>query len=242
MSEFSLSREELVDMTQSLPRGIQASILSAAQDFLHLLARVLDEPPVLVQLVDKSHLLAADYEPEDLVNLKGYPLRVPWGDVLLRKAIMPEVLEMSDAAKKDGVTLIFSSGYRSFAYQKYVFAREVRNYGQAAAERESARPGASQHQLGTAIDFGSITDAFSQTRAGKWLAAHAWEYGFSLSYPQGYEGVTGYRYEGWHYRYITKPGALLQREYFGDIQQYLLEFLDANRAALESRRVAMGRR
>ena len=91
------------------------------------------------------------------------------------------------------------------------------------AERESARPGASQHQLGTAIDFGSITDAFAQTRAGKWLVAHAWEYGFSLSYPQGDEGITGYRYESWHYRFITKPGVLLQRRYFGNIQQYLLD-------------------
>ena len=69
-----------------------------------------------------------------------------------------------------------------------------------------------------------------------WLAAHAGEYGFSLSYPQGYEEVTGYRYESWHYRYITKPGALLQKRYFGDVQQYMLEFLHENRTALEARR------
>jgi D-alanyl-D-alanine carboxypeptidase len=113
----------------------------------------------------------------------------------------------------------------------------VKTYGQEMADRESARPGASQHQLGTAIDFGSITDAFAETRAGRWLVAHAWEYGFSLSYPQGYEGITGYRYESWHYRFITKAGVLLQRRYFGDVQQYLLEFLDANRAALEAKRL-----
>jgi D-alanyl-D-alanine carboxypeptidase len=149
---------------------------------------------------------------------------------------MPAVLEMVGAAKRSGITLVFSSGYRSFEYQKYVYAREVKTYGQEVADRESARPGASQHQLGTAIDFGSITDAFAQSRAGKWLAAHAEEYGFSLSYPLGYEGVTGYRYESWHYRFITKAGTLLQKRYFDDIQQYMLEFLNTNRTVLEARR------
>jgi len=241
VSEFTLSSSELEAMTQSLPQGIRAGILASPQDFLRLVGNALDEPAIFFHLVDKRHPLAADYEPEDLVNLKAYPLSVSWGDILLRKAIMPAVLEMTGAAKKDGVALVFSSGYRSFEYQKYVYAREVETYGQETADRESARPGASQHQLGTAIDFGSITDAFDQTRAGRWLAAHAAEYGFSLSYPQGFEGVTGYRYESWHYRFITKPGALLQRKYFGDIQQYLLEFLDENRAVLESRRATAGR-
>lgn len=74
-------------------------------------------------------------------------------------------------------------------------------------------------------------------RAGRCLAAHAWEYGFSRSYPQGYESITGYRYESWHYRYITKPGVLLQRKYFADIQQYLLEFLNQNRSVLEAKRL-----
>ena len=87
------------------------------------------------------------------------------------------------------------------------------------------------------MDFGSITDAFAATKAGRWLAAHAEEYGFSLSFPKGYEEVTGYRYESWHYRYITRPAAKLQKEYFDDIQQYLLEFLHDNRALLEARRL-----
>lgn len=235
-SEFSLTASDLQEMTKDLPQGMRKAILSDPQGFLHLVARVLDEPAELFVLVDKRHTMDSDYEPDDLVNLKSYPLTVSWGDLLLRKAIMPAVMEMADAAKAAGVTLVFSSGYRSFEYQKSVFAREVKTYGQEMAERESARPGASQHQLGTAIDFGSITDAFEQTRAGRWLAAHAGEYGFSLSYPPGYEGITGYRYESWHYRYLTKAGAFLQKRYFGDIQQYLLLFLSENRAALEAKR------
>ena len=239
--EFGLSLAELQSMTSALPREIRAGIAARPQDFLHLVAAVLDEPADFFILVDKRHALSPEYEPEDLVNLNAYPLSVSFGDILLRKAIMPAVLELAAAAKKSGITLLFSSGYRSFEYQKYVHAKEVKMYGQEMADRESARPGSSQHQLGAAVDFGSITDDFAGTGAGKWLFAHAGEHGFSLSYPEGYENVTGYRFESWHYRYIAKPGVVLQKKFFGDIQQYMLEFLRDNRAALESRRLTAGR-
>lgn len=235
--EFSLSLKELRAMISTLPPAIQDRILARPEAFFHLIAQVLDEPADLFVLVDKGHPLAADYEPPDLVSLAAYRLSVSRDDIQLRKAIMPAVLEMAGAALADGAALLFSSGYRSYEYQSTVYDREVKAYGTEVADRESARPGMSQHQLGTAIDFGSITDAFAETRAGKWLLAHAEEYGFSLSYPQGYEKVTGYRWESWHYRFITKPGALLQKEFFQDIQQYLLEFLDSHRAALEAKRV-----
>ena len=235
--EFSLSIRQLRALVSSLPKNVQDRILSAPQPFLRLLSQVLDQPEEYLVLVDKRHSLAPDYEPPDLVSLGTYPLSVGRGDLSLRKAIMPEVLAMDSAARVDGVTLLFSSSYRSYAYQNEVYEREVKTNGQAVADRESARPGTSQHQLGTVVDFGSITDDFGRTKAGTWLATHAWEYGFSLSYPQGYEEVTGYRWESWHYRYIGRPAARLQREFFLDVQQYLLEFLHDNRAALEAARV-----
>ena len=188
-------------------------------------------------MVDKKHPLPDGYAPPDLVLLKDYGLTVSLQSHKVRRVIIPDLLRMEKAARAEGITLVFSSSYRSYEYQVTVYDREVKLYGQDAADRESARPGTSQHQLGTAIDFGSITDAFAGTRAGKWLAAHAEEYGFSLSFPEGYEEVTGYRHESWHYRYITPAGTALQKSYFGDIQQYMLEFLDANRAALDAKRV-----
>jgi D-alanyl-D-alanine carboxypeptidase len=99
--------------------------------------------------------------------------------------------------------------------------------GQAAADRESSRPGRSQHQLGTVIDFGSIDDNFTGTKMERWLDANAWKYGFSLSFPEGCENLTGYRYESWHFRYIGPLAAALCRKFFGNIQQIMLEFLHA---------------
>jgi len=235
--EFTFTVRELKKVTSTLPKGVRDRILAEPRAFLQLLAQVLDQPAEYLVLVDKRHLLDAGYVPPDLVSLGDYPLAVSRKDLSLRKAIMPDVLAMAAAARAEGVTILFSSSYRSYDYQRTVYEREVRAYGQAAADRESAHPGASQHQLGTAVDFGSITDEFAGTKAGRWLSAHAWEYGFTLSYPQGYEEVTGYRWESWHYRFITRPAARLQREFFDDVQQYLLEFLHDQRTVLEAARV-----
>ncbi len=237
-AQFSLSKEDLQEMTSALPREVQDRILAQPKEFLQMAAKVLDQPADFLLLVDKQHPLPADYAPRDLVRLhKDFNLDVSSADVPVRKAIMPAVLEMTRAARADGVTLVFSSGYRSYEYQITVYEREVKMYGKEVADRESAQAGMSQHQLGTAIDFGSITDAFANTHAGKWMGAHAWEYGFSLSYPRGYEELTGYRYESWHYRFITRAGTSLQKEFFEDVQQYLLEFLHRNRSVLEAKRL-----
>jgi D-alanyl-D-alanine carboxypeptidase len=234
---FALSFEELKGMTMMLPRDLQASIRSSPEVFLSEVEKVLDEPASLFVLVDKKHALPDGYVPPDLVLLKDYGLTVSLDSHMVRKIIIPDLLRMERAARAEGITLVFSSAYRSYEYQVTVYNREVKLYGQEAADRESARPGTSQHQLGTAMDFGSITDAFAGTRAGRWLGANAGTYGFSLSFPEGFEEVTGYRHESWHFRYVTPAGTELQRKFFGNIQQYMLEFLDANRAALEAKRL-----
>ena len=73
-------------------------------------------------------------------------------------------------------------------------------------------PGASEHQLGLAIDiisdnYASLDEGFANTEAGKWLAEHSYEYGFILRYPQGKEYITGVEYEPWHFRYVGKEAA-----------------------------------
>ncbi|WP_162502848.1 D-alanyl-D-alanine carboxypeptidase family protein, partial [Treponema endosymbiont of Eucomonympha sp.] len=90
---------------------------------------------------------------------------------------------LAEATVREGVALAESSADRSYEYQKEVYARNVRQSGQETADRESARPGQSKHQLGTAVDFGSISDDFAGTKAGRRLAAHPGDYGWSLSFP-----------------------------------------------------------
>ncbi len=73
-------------------------------------------------------------------------------------------------------------------------------------------PGASEHQAGLSVDIVTLrhqvlNDAFADTKAGKWLAEHAHEYGFILRYPKDKEEITGINYEPWHFRYVGKEAA-----------------------------------
>ncbi len=225
--------QSLTEMLETYPPVIQQSILSEPGKFLTLISKALLLPPETFIMADKQHALGENFTPADLVSLSDYPdFALSRRTLKLRKIAISDLLKMVHHAENAGLTLVISSTYRSYEYQKKVFAREVKLYGRKTAERESARPGTSQHQLGVAIDFGSISDAYAGTRAGKWLLKNAWKYGFSLSYPKGYEWLTGYRPEVWHYRYITPLGTELQKRYFNNVQQYLLMFIHDNREKL----------
>jgi D-alanyl-D-alanine carboxypeptidase len=179
----------------------------------------------LRELVDKQHPLSPDYTPRDLVVLANGDYMVNREGMLLREVAAASLSEMAATARVDGVVLLASSTYRSYSYQEEVYNRNVRELGREAADRESARPGHSQHQTGLVVDFGSIDDSFALTSAGRWILANASRFGWSLSFPDGYEAVTGYRWESWHYRYVGRELAAFIDNYFGGIQQYALRFL-----------------
>jgi len=213
----------------SIPAEIRHRIGNDSDSFLADLKRILAaEKENLLVLVDKKHLLPDGYTPQNLVMLDtGRAYMINRKDLSLTKTAEQALQAMALAAKRDGVTLVVSSSYRSYTYQKNLFDRYVRESGEKEAERFSARAGTSQHQLGTVVDFGSISDEFAQTRAGKWILQNASKYGWSLSFPKGYEAVTGYVWESWHYRYIDVDACAFQQKWFGNIQQYMLEFIDA---------------
>lgn len=178
------------------------------------------------ELVDKKHKLPSSYEPSDLVPLESNESYVVNKSTLsLTKEAEKALREMGKASKEDGITLTISSSYRSYKYQDRTFKYWSSIDGEEKAERYSARPGTSQHQLGTAVDFGSIDDSFAETKQYKWLMDNAYKYGWSLSFPYGYEDVTGYKWESWHFRYIGKDACYFQKKWFGDIQQFMLEFI-----------------
>jgi D-alanyl-D-alanine carboxypeptidase len=203
---------------------------SASPAFILDLLICLEGDRYLRTLVDKQHSLPEGYEPDDLVELRpalgaAGSYQVNREGLMLRKSAADSLGEMAAAARLEGITLVASSAYRSYNYQVEVYNRIVGEMGQEAADRESARPGFSQHQTGLALDFGSIDDSFAETASGRWIAANASRFGWSLSFPKGYEAVTGYRWESWHYRYVGKELAAFIDNYFGGIQQYALRFL-----------------
>ena len=151
-----------------------------------------------------SELNPLQYAPTDLVAIGN--------GQQLRKEAASAWIEMTTAAKASGFNLQPLSGYRSYATQVSVYNKEVATYGQATTDKQSAKPGRSEHQTGLALDVGGggcgIEDCFGNTAEGKWLAANAHSYGFIIRYVPGKESITGYRAEPWHIRYVGKELSL----------------------------------
>lgn len=229
VASTSYAQEHFTEVLDALPRQTRLQMVRDRRVVMRALAELAAAPEELTWLVDKTHGLPADYAPTDLVRLVDYspPLLLDDPDHRLRRVIIDDLLEMERAARTDGIELVISSTYRSYADQDRIYRYWLETLGKEEADRTSARPGTSQHQLGTTIDFGCICAEFADEPAGRWLARNAWRYGFSMSYPNGYEDVTGYAYEPWHFRYIGRAAAWLEQTYFAGIQQHLLEFLSA---------------
>jgi D-alanyl-D-alanine carboxypeptidase len=183
-------------------------------------------PLSLLQLVDKQHPLPADYVPPDLVSVPS-AYAAPGYSSMMNATALAALESMLDGASAAGYDIRVVSGYRSYADQQYTYDYWVGQLGQAEADRVSAKPGYSEHQLGMTADLGSadfgwdLTDTFGATPDGQWLAAHAAEYGFVLSYPQGKEATTGYAYEPWHFRYLGTDAAAAYGASGLTLNQYL---------------------
>jgi D-alanyl-D-alanine carboxypeptidase len=182
-----------------------------------------------ITLLDTIYMLPESYAPPDLVLVSAAGLSP---DYQLRKFVIEPLKELLQAANAAGHNLEIQSAYRSYSYQQTTFQFWVEKEGEAAALQSSARPGHSEHQLGTAVDFREAggkapwdLEDFAQTPGGAWLAEHAWEYGFIMSYPKGKSELSCYIYEPWHYRYVglevakaVKASGLSLREWLWQYQ------------------------
>ena len=161
----------------------------------------------LLTLVDKQHPLGPGYAPPDVVPVTGNYV-APGYSASLRSDVLPALEQMLDAASAAGYGVRVVSGYRSYDDQVTTYNYWVQQLGEDEANRVSAKPGYSEHQLGSTADLGTadfgwdLTTGFGATPAGQWLAANSVTYGFVMSYPDGKEDITGYAYEPWHFRYI----------------------------------------
>jgi D-alanyl-D-alanine carboxypeptidase len=187
--------------------------------------------------VTRVYGISRDYEPQDLTSLAdhfevavmlGYPTGV-------RMAIIEPLQEIVRAMQDEGLAPQIVSGYRSYSAQTLAMQKWLTLYPDWGAHL-SAPPGHSEHQLGTTVDFGSpelrymlgedyvqFHPAFAQTSEGKWLADHAAEYGFTMSYPEDAFERTSFYYEPWHFRYVGSDLALHLAEKNLTLTEYLLD-------------------
>lgn len=165
------------------------------------------EPDTLGQIgqepVDRYRGIAPEYVPTDLVEIPfGYE---PERKYRLREEAARAFEAMIRSSRREGLHLKVISAYRSYATQRRIYLGKLKRSGWR--QDTVAKPGHSEHQLGTTIDLNGpdestlLRQSFGDTAEGKWLRKHAPEFGFALSYTEANSGITGYAAEPWHYRY-----------------------------------------
>lgn len=186
----------------------------------------------IAMLVNKYTGTGKDYEPENLsVSDRIYYAHGTSASVSKLEAEATTALEeMFEAAEADGLTLWGCSGYRSYAMQQSLYDSAVAAQGED--QNDTAKPGYSEHQTGLAMDItwaganGGLYEGMESHAEYAWLVENSWQYGWVLRYPKGYEAITGYTFEPWHYRYIGKE---LAAEYHESGMHTLDEFLSVVR-------------
>jgi D-alanyl-D-alanine carboxypeptidase len=179
-----------------------------------------------ITLVDTYFDVGRGYVPRRLVSTARAGLA---RKQYVRKLVIPDLTALAQAATANGTPLRVVSAYRSYTQQRQLYRSEVRQLGVAAARLIAARPGHSEHQLGTAIDFGSanlseyngVGSDWALTPTGAWMEQNAWKYGFVMSYPAGDTSVTCYQYEPWHYRYVGREVAAAVHNSGLTLREYL---------------------
>lgn len=187
-----------------------------------------ENPYDLLVLVNKYNQLPAGYEQYNLVNMSREHTVNDGKQYLLAGVAYENYIKMSDAAKKDGLSMKVLSAYRTENYQRNLYNNKVRTIGRVNADNYSARPGHSEHQTGLAVDISSTKGTFEYTPEFKWLQKHAHEYGYILRYPKGKEWITGYSYEPWHYRYVGVDAAKIIYEEGITYEEYYAKYVSVN--------------
>ena len=179
----------------------------------------------LVKYLELDPFINLDFKAERNHNhrLLGH---LPYNEISKKKLVLIEpnievhidmrdsLLNMRELAKKDGIYLVFLSGYRSINLQEDIFysLKSIRNQEAAERARVSAPPGYSEHSTGFAIDIGDATrretdfeKTFENTDAFRWLMKNAARFHFKLSFNKNNKYID---YEPWHWRYEGSIEAL----------------------------------
>lgn len=157
-------------------------------------------------LVNAEHTIPESYEAALLELSNGR---------FVDERIYPDLQQMFDDARVDGVYPTVGEGYRTHQAQEEIMENKVNEYiAQGYSDRDAeklakewvAEPGTSEHELGLALDI-NAAEGEDPWEVYSWLADNAYRYGFILRYPSGKENITGIDYEPWHYRYVGKDAA-----------------------------------
>ena len=179
-----------------------------------------------LMLVNKYTNLDKEYAPDDIVKMN---LQYAFNNNSIRADVYNAIKELIKDAKKEDLTILANSSYRTYDSQEKVYNNYKASRGEKGADLIAARPGHSEHQTGLALDLSTLSSTsatFESTDEFSWLQEHAHEYGFILRYPKGKKYLTGFDYESWHYRYVGVDVATEIKELGITFDEYYAYYLD----------------
>lgn len=188
---------------------------TALQEFLHLNTSVANTETDAASMEHGWNLILVNWE---------YKIPKDWNVELTELSngqsvdsrIYPDLQQMFDDMRAQGVYPVVASGYRTAKKQQELMDEKVNSflaqgYSKSEAKSEAkkwvAGVGYSEHQTGLAVDINADGVNSSGQQVYAWLADNAWEYGFILRYPEDKTEITKTDYEPWHYRYVGKEAA-----------------------------------
>ena len=151
------------------------------------------------------------------------------------KRITESLKQMLSDARKEGLSPIICSSYRTNAKQQKLYNNKVTQYKKWGYSSEEAKelasywvaiPGTGEHETGLAVDIVSkeyqiLDEKQEQTDVQKWLIENSYKYGFILRYPTNKKDITMINYEPWHYRYVGIDNATYMKEQDMCLEEYI---------------------
>ncbi len=151
------------------------------------------------------------------------------------KRIVESLKQMLADARKEGLSPLICSSYRTNDKQQKLYNNKVREYERWGCSSEEAKefasywvaiPGTGEHETGLAVDIVSkdyqiLDEKQEQTDVQRWLIDNSYKYGFALRYPTDKKDITMINYEPWHYRYVGVDNATYMKEHDMCLEEYI---------------------
>ena len=172
-------------------------------------AEQIEDPDSLLAYVNRHRYINKDYEPSDLVEMDDKYSNNYYGVNKLRSEAYEHFKEMVDDANSQGIEFVAETTYRSFDDQETIYNNYAYEHTREETDKYAARPGYSEHELGTAIDLSNVWYIEEGDEEYKWIEKNCWKYGFIMRYKKNKEDITKYAAEDWHIRYVGVKAATL---------------------------------
>lgn len=172
-------------------------------------------------VINQSNPQDATYVPET-VEVEGVQVEVH----------MVNALEMLvEAAKEDGLALVFSQGYVSYEEQDRLYNAEVDRLmeeenmttvmARTQARLSVPRAGECDQQTGLCLRVDANPETFEDSRTCSWLRNNMGKYGFIFRYPEGKEEYTGCSEDLTVIRYVGSENATAMQQRSMCLEEYL---------------------